>query len=242
MKEVLIIIPARGGSKGIKHKNIRNFCGKPLIAYPILQARALKRKGFNFRPVVSTEDKKIARIANKYGAEIPFLRPAAMAQDNSPVMDAIVYTLNKLKKDEDYEPDYLMILEATGPLREMEDIYRSLDMMETKNTDAVATACPTFPLLYHLGKNNELILVNAPAKMRGYRRQVFPKGYKLNAGVNLIKTEVLFKEKTFFPQKTKLVVVDEWRSIDLDYPLDFVLAELLYRYKEKIRKAVKKFK
>lgn len=248
-KKVLIIIPARGGSKGIKNKNIRNFCGKPLIAHTILQAKALKRKGIDFRLIVSTENKKIAEISKKYGAKIPFLRPEEMAQDNSLVMDAILYTINRLAKEENYIPDYVMIFQTTGPLREMEDIYKCLNKIETRNTDAVATACPTFPLFYHLTKDNYFVLVNEPPrkfgqknKLKGFRRQVFPKGYKLNGCINLIKTGVLLKEKTFFPKKTKAVIIDEWRSVDLDNPADFVLAELIYCNKEKIKNRIKNFR
>ena len=248
-KKILIIIPARGGSKGIKRKNIRIFNGKPLIAHVILLAKQLKVSGFKFRTIVSTEDHEIARISKKYGAEIPFLRPRELAQDNSLVIDAIFYTLDKLKSKENYNPDYLMILETTGPLKEQEDIYKCIKKIQEKNTDAVVTVDPTHPLFYHLGKGGELVLVNKPPKkfvknkrLRGFERQAFPAGYKLNCGVNLIKVGILIKEKTFLPAKTKAVPMPYWRGGDIDTPEDFIVAEFLFKNAEKIKKSIKNFK
>jgi len=240
-RKILVIIPARGGSKGIKNKNIRIFAKKPLIAHAIFQARKLK--GADFRIIVSTEDKKIAEISKKYGAEIPFMRPKEMARDNSLIVDAVIYSLKKLKKDEGYKPDYILLLQTTSPLREIEDIYQCIKKIQTRNTDAVVTVCATHSLFYHLGKNGKLILVNFPKNkkyikgnlLKGFKRQDFPQGYKLNGCfVYLIKYTTLMKEGTFFPKKTKAIISKTWRSVDIDTPEDFVMAKFLYKNKNKI--------
>ena len=113
------IIPARGGSKGIRNKNIRAFAGKPLIAYAI---DAAKKSRYLSRTVVSTESEEIARVAKEYGAEVPFLRPKELAEDTSKVFDAIAHLLEKLKTDEGYAPDYIVLLQPTSPLRTAKDI------------------------------------------------------------------------------------------------------------------------
>jgi len=111
--EVLAIIPARGGSKGIPRKNIVDLCGKPLIAYSI--EVALKSKMIT-RVVVSTEDEEIAEVSNDYGAEVPFLRPKELAGDRSNIGDAVNYTVDRLKKD-GFMPDALVQLYPTHPFR-----------------------------------------------------------------------------------------------------------------------------
>ena len=111
--EVLCIIPARAGSKRIPGKNTKLFFGKPLIAHTIEQAR---KTAFITRVIVDTDSPHIAKIALKYGAEVPFLRPAELAKDTSKVVDSILCLLAKLKADEGYVPEYLVILQTTSPL------------------------------------------------------------------------------------------------------------------------------
>ena len=101
-QKVLTIIPARGGSKRIPGKNIKDFCGKPLIAYAIGQAKSVV---FSSRLVVDTDSEEIASIARKYGAEVPRLRPEELAQDKSKVVDSILFLLKKLKETENYTPE-----------------------------------------------------------------------------------------------------------------------------------------
>ena len=109
----LAIIPARGGSKRIPNKNIRNFCDKPLIAYTIEQALATP---FITRVIVDTDSKEIAKIAKTYGAEVPFIRPSHFATDKASINDALRHLLSSLKKEEGYEPDYIVLLQTTSPL------------------------------------------------------------------------------------------------------------------------------
>jgi CMP-N,N'-diacetyllegionaminic acid synthase len=248
-KKVLVVIPARGGSKGVPQKNIRPFAGKPLIAHTIQLARALE--GAQFRTIVSTDSEEIADVGRRYGAEVPFLRPKHLAEDKSLVADAVVHLLDWLTKKEKYSPDYVMLLQPTSPLREIEDITRCMDALEqSPEADNVLTVCRTHPLLYHLGPGNRIVLANKARRQKyvekdrlaGFARQAFPEGYKLNGCfVYLIRRETLLAEKTFYPRRTIAVVVDAWRSVDIDHPEDFVLAETLYRSRHKLRKALASF-
>ncbi len=160
-QQVLAFIPARENSKRIPNKNTKNFLGKPLIAYTI--EHAIKSLLID-RTIVCTESKKIANIAKKYKAEVPFLRPKKLAADNSDVDDSIRYTLKWLKDNENYVPDYFVILQPTSPLREIDDIKRCFNLMKNTNATTVLTVAPTHPKLYHLSKNNDTILVNGSEK------------------------------------------------------------------------------
>jgi len=237
--KILFWIPARGGSKRIPNKNIRNFLGRPLIAYAIKQALTCPLKG---RVMVDTDSKKIAAIAKKYGAEAPFLRPAHLAGDNSQGADCLIYLLNKLKKLENYEPDYVIILQATSPLREIEDITACWKMMRETKAATVLTVCPTHPRLYYLSKTNDIILVNGK-ESDSTNTQAWPPAYVLNGCfVYIVKTKEFLKEKRVITKNTKAVICPKWRSIDLDDPEDWALAELVYKNRKSLAKNIKKFR
>lgn len=236
-KQVLAIIPARAGSKRIRNKNTKNFLGKPLIAYTILQALKIP---FIDRVMVDTDSPKITAIAKKYGAEAPYLRPKHLSGDKAQVLDAIIHLLKRLKKDEGYKPAYIMILQTTSPLREIKDIENSWELMKHTDATTVLTVAPTHPRLYHLDKNENIILANKAVK-KSTNVQAWPPSYLLNGCfVYIVKTSALLKEKAVITKKTKAVICDKWRSVDLDSPEDWALAELLYKNKEKIKSKIKK--
>ncbi|MDP3900341.1 MAG: acylneuraminate cytidylyltransferase family protein [bacterium] len=234
-QKILAIIPARSGSKRIPNKNIKNFLGKPLLAYTVEQALACK---FINRVFIDTDSLKIAVIAKKYGAEAQWLRPMSLADDKAKVVDSIIYHLNKLKKEQNYEPDYVMILQVTSPLREVDDIKSCWQIMKKGGATTVLTVCPTQPKLYHLDYNNFLKLVNASERAMN-NAQAWSVNYILNGCVYIIKTDALLKEKIIITKKTKAVVCEKWRSVDLDTPEDWALAELLYKNKRGIAKRIK---
>ena len=123
MTHILAVIPARGGSKGILNKNIRSFAGKPLIIHTI---EAAKQSRHITKIVVSTDSKKIADVAKKYGADVPFLRPPEFSGDSSKVTDAIMHLCEKMRKEKAYKPDYIVLLQPTSPLRTGADIDGAL--------------------------------------------------------------------------------------------------------------------
>lgn len=238
-KKILAIIPARSGSKRIPNKNIRGFLGRPLIAYAIRQALSLK---FVDRVIVDTDSPKIAEIAKQYGAEVPWLRPAYLAKDTSRVEHSIIYTLKRLQKKEGYTPTHVMILQTTSPLREIQDIEACWQLMKSSNANTVLTICPTHPKLYHLRKNNDIFLVNGSEKQSN-NTQTWPPAYILNGCfVYIVKTPAFLKEKRIITKKTKAVVCPKWRSVDLDTPEEWVMAEMFYKNKNNIKKKIKNFK
>lgn len=235
MSEILAIIPARGGSKRIPHKNIRDFCGKPLIAHAIEQA---KSTSFVSRVIVDTDSAEIAAVAKKYDAEVPFLRPKNLATDTAQATDAIIHLLERLKKDEGYEPTHVLILQTTSPLREMRDIDACFEMMQRTGASSVLTVAPTHPRLYHLDAEQRLIPANREP-VDSTNVQAWPPAYLLNGCfVYLIKTEALLREKKIITADTRAVICDKWRSVDLDEPEDWGVAELLYRHREEIRRSL----
>lgn len=237
-KKILAIIPVRSGSKGIPNKNIRNFCGKPLLAYPIEIA---KKSGFFDRIIVDTDSEEIAKIAKKLGADVPYLRPRELAGDKSIVIDAVLLLLKRLKKD-GYEPDIISLLQTTSPLREVEDILDCYKLLQKPGVDSVVTVCESHPRFYHLEKDGKLVLVNKETENIINRQQV-PMGYILNGCiVYIIKTETFLKKKLFIYNGTYGVVCPKWRSVDLDSVEDWVHAEFLYKNKSLIEKKIKNFK
>jgi N-acylneuraminate cytidylyltransferase/CMP-N,N'-diacetyllegionaminic acid synthase len=234
-KKVLAIISARGGSKRIPDKNIRNFSGKPLIAYTILQA---KDCGFIDRVIVDTDSPKIAEVARKFGAETPWLRPKELAQDKSKVVDSVLYNLRRLKDAENYQPDYVIVLSVTSPLREKEDIIDCWAMMQNTNASTVLTICPTHPKFYYLDKKQNIILVNGSEK-KSPNTQSWRPGYLLNNFLYIVKTSSLIKEKTIITKNTKAVICPHWRSVDVDTTEDWALAECIYENRQKVVKKIK---
>ena len=238
MKEkILVIIPARAGSKRIPNKNIKNFLGKPLIAYTIEQA--LKCPIID-RVIVDTDSLKIAYIAKHYGAEVPFLRPAKFANDKAKVVDSLFHLLGRLKKEQGYTPTHVMILQTTSPLRELKDIEDCWNLMKKSDATTVLTVCPTHPRLYYMDKKNNIILANGSEK-QSTNMQAWRPAYILNGCfVYIIKTDSLRAEHSIITKNTKAVVCDKWRSVDLDEPGDWALAELFYKNKKTIAARVKK--
>jgi N-acylneuraminate cytidylyltransferase/CMP-N,N'-diacetyllegionaminic acid synthase len=136
---VLGIIPARGGSKSVPNKNIAMLASKPLIAYTI-QA-ALDAKNID-RTIVSTDSQKIGDTALTYGAELPFLRPSELAQDDTPGIEPILHAVCWLDENEGYRPDYVMVLQPTSPLRTNQDIESAVQLAQEREADSVVSVCP----------------------------------------------------------------------------------------------------
>lgn len=242
MPRFLAVIPARSGSKGIPDKNIKNFCGKPLMAYAIEQALACKRID---RVVVSTNSQKYIALAKKYGAEVPFLRPKELAGDKSPIFDTIkhlllaLYPTSNSQRPTSKMPDYVVLLQTTSPLRSVSDIDRCIDVVLKTKADAVMTMCSTEQLLYTIDKKGILNLLFNKAWLASTNRQTLPATYKINGPAVLItRTKSILKKgnRSLIRGKVAGVVMEKWRSPDLDEPEDWALAELLFKNRLKIEK------
>jgi N-acylneuraminate cytidylyltransferase/CMP-N,N'-diacetyllegionaminic acid synthase len=227
---VLAYIPARSGSKRIPGKNIKDFLGKPLIAYTIEQAKSVS---FFDKVIVDTDSSEIADIAKQYGAEVPFLRPPELAQDGSKIMDSIFYALDKLAEIDGYVPTHLVILQTTSPLREKEDIINCWNLLRETGATTVVTICSIHPKFYHLNSAQDLILVNNSENL-STNAQDWETGYMLNGAVFIEDVEAIRKEKKVITDKTKAIVCPKWRSVDIDVPEEWAMAELLYKNKKGI--------
>ena len=225
-KKVLAIIPARGGSKGLPGKNIKELCGKPLIAWSIEVARACRNID---RIVVSTDDDQIAEVAKKYGIELPFMRPAELATDTTSTVDLIFHTIEWLKKDQDYEDDYILLLQPTSPLRIAEDIEGVIQTLKDKDAQAVVSVCETdhHPWWSNTLPENGNMKDFLRPEILNKRRQDLPVFYRLNGAIYLAETDYLSEQNSFFGSDTFAYEMPKNRSIDIDSDIDFKLAELL---------------
>ena len=226
--KTLAIIPARGGSKGIPQKNIRNLDGKPLIAWTIDVARS--SQCFD-RIVVSTEDYRIAEVACTFGAEVPFMRPVELSQDNSPSIDAVLHAVHWLADHEDYRPEYMMLLQPTSPLRSSEDIQKAIQIIQDKQADSVVSVTIVHQHPYWIktiSPDGQLVDFLFPEKPYS-NRQDLPPAYALNGAIYLARRDVLLARSSFYGDNTLAYVMPPERSIDIDTPWEFHLAELILK-------------
>jgi len=227
-QKILAIIPARGGSKGIPGKNIKLFCGKPLIYYTITAAK--KSKIFD-RIIISTDSPKIKDIGKKFGAEVPFLRPKSLAGDSSNVVDAVLHLLNYLKDKEKYIPDIVFLLQPTSPLRDYKDIINSYNFFNKLRVEALVSVCKTHQEIWHI-INNKLKLAN-PSSNKLVNRQERSDTYKQDGSmIYIIKTDSLLRYRNFIPEGTAAYIIPKWKAVDVDELEDFELAEVLYKSKK----------
>lgn len=229
MKSVVLgIITARGGSKSIPRKNVKLVAGKPLIAWTI-QA-ALDSHSLN-RVIVSTDDAEIEQVSRAWGAEVPFLRPAELAQDTSPHMDVIIHATEWLETHENYCPDYIVLLQPTSPLRTAQDIDAAVALALQKDADCVISVSesPAHPYLNkRITEDGKLVdFVYTP---EGYLpRQSFPPAYFVNGAIYLARRDVLLRERNWYTDNTYPHVMSPENSLDVDTPWDLHLADLVLR-------------
>ncbi|NFE20894.1 acylneuraminate cytidylyltransferase family protein [Clostridium botulinum] len=228
-KSVLSIIPARGGSKEVPRKNIKNLNGKPLIAYSIEEARKSK---YIDRTVVSTEDVEIAKVSQKFGAEVPCLRPLELSRDDSPTIDCVIHMLNWLREEQNYIPDYVCLLQCTSPLRTYEDIDGTIEKALTSNFDGAVSVCEAEvnPYWTNVFDGDKLKYFLEEGKQIT-RRQDLPRVYRINGSVYVIKTEILLDEEVLEPSNITGFIMRNKKSLDIDDNEDFMLADLLIKNK-----------
>ncbi len=227
-KKILAVITARGGSKSIPRKNIKELCGKPLIAYTIEAARGSK---YLTRTILSTDDKEIAEISKKYGADAPFMRPAEYAQDKSTSMEVAQHALGWLKENADEEYDYLMILQPTSPLRTPEDIDECIQKAVDTNADSVMSMIELEDFSTKKLKKIEdgtILPYFEDEGKESSRRQDLCKMYKRNCAIYLTKTDFIEKGD-LFGEISRPHIMPEERSIDINTPIDFEMAEFFIK-------------
>lgn len=224
MKEVLAIIPARGSSKGIPKKNILPLLGKPLIAHTIEQALAAKRVS---RVVVSTDDDEIARVSKKSGAEV-IMRPPELAVDTAPTWPVIVHAVKDLQK-QGYNPDYVVMMQCTSPIRESRDIDNAVDTLEEQDADSVLSVVDSHDFLWKV-KEGGAVPINYDFNNRP-RRQDRELEYKENGSIYVIKTPLILENNNYLAGKVAIYVMDNWKGLEIDDELDFFLIEKIMQHK-----------
>lgn len=223
---VVAIIPARGGSKGIKDKNIINLCGKPLISYTI---EAAKTSMYIDYVLVSTDSEKIAECARNYGAKVPFLRPAELAQDDSASIDVVIHALDYLENKMGMNFYYCVLLQPTSPLRRTEDIDEAVEKINAYNANSLVSVCEATESPYLMKEIKDSKMIDILEKPQSLRRQDLPKVYILNGALYINSISRLRKERQFIDGSTIPFIMDKNNSVDIDDFLDLKLAELILK-------------
>jgi CMP-N-acetylneuraminic acid synthetase len=232
MTEILALIPARGGSKGIPRKNIRNFGGFPLIAWSIaagLQARSISRL------IVSTDDEEIAEVAREYGAEVPFLRPRELAQDRTTDLPVFEHALKWLETIESYKPSIVVQLRPTSPIRPVDCVDGAVRILvEHGNADSVRGVVPAGQNPYKMWRfngydspMNPLLTVEGIAEPYNAPRQILPPAYWQTGHIDAIRTSTIARKHSLTGNVVYPLVIDPRYMVDIDTLADWQKYEAL---------------
>lgn len=222
-------ICARGGSKGIKNKNIRELAGKPLIALSLEQARSSNL--FDFI-AVSSDSVEILDVARSHGADLLVDRPSELATDTAAKIPVIRHCVEEAEQFFGKRFDVIVDLDATSPLRLVADIQGAVDLLENSNVSNIITAAPArrspYFNLVELAEDG-VVRLSKPLQKPIVRRQDSPQCFDMNASIYVWKRSALFDYPTVFNADTRLFVMPEERSIDIDTELDFEIVGLMMR-------------
>jgi len=229
MTTITGIVTARGGSKGIPRKNVKLLGGKPLIAWTI--EAALESKLSNV--IMSTDDEEIADVSRSWGVDVPFVRPAHLAQDMSSHIEVVIHAVQWLAQHRSVFPEYVMLLQPTVPLRIAEDIDGAIDLAEKTGADSVISVClaASHPYLAKTIENDGRLRDFVYHIDKDLPRQNLPPAYVLNGAIYLINREVLLERKTWYTDKTYAYVMPPERSFDIDTEWEFNLVDLFLKEK-----------
>ena len=231
--KILAIIPARGGSKGIRRKNLQKLSGKPLIAHTIIAAK--KTKSIN-KIIVSTDDKEIEKISKNNGAEVPFLRPKQISKDTSSTIEVIKHALKFLQENQSYVPDIIILLQPTSPLRTSQLITKTINTLKKSKATSVITVSKItkHPYASYWLKND--FLKPFEKNFTKYsRRQEFPDLFFPTGAVYTFWYDTLKKFNSLHGPKIKPIVVHD-EDIDIDNLRDLFFAEMMLKNWKKYKK------
>lgn len=236
-KSVLCVIPARAESKGLPGKNIKELCGKPLVAWPI---EAAQKSNSIDEIVVSTDSEKITKIAKSFHANVPFIRPAKLAQDSSTTFSVIEHAISYFKK-QDTKFDYVVCLEPTSPLTTSIDVDVAINILEEnrKIADSIVGVCKVenaHPVFDARIRNQGLISPYQGDEFKFYRRQDIEELYYFEGSLYISDINVLLKEKCFYHNRTLPYKVPRWKAIEIDEMVDFICAEAIINNIELLNK------
>lgn len=212
---IIAIIPARGGSKGIPKKNIIDFCGKPLLAWSIEHAKGASLINEVY---VSTDDAEIANTAEKYGAKV-VKRPSEISGDTAKSEDALKHVVSEVQKDNHEKIDYVVFLQATSPLRETRDIDNAINKIIEDKADSLFSGADLKDFCIWKNTNGILDSVNYDYRNRG-RRQDFGEQYVENGSIYVFRPEILFEQNNRLGGKIAISKMEFWKSFEIDEPED----------------------
>lgn len=224
MKNFNVLICARGGSKGLKNKNIKNFLGKPLIAWTILLAKKIPNVN---KIIVSTDSLKIASISKRYGAEIPFMRPKKLALDKSPEWKTWKHAI-KFFDSKKIKMKGLIVLPVTSPLRSLIDIKKCIKYYKKYQCTVLCISRSNLNPYFNMVKKKFFcsLLIS---KKKYYSRQTAPKVYNVTTACFVVNPKTVRESNHIFDQKVFGLEIPKERSVDIDDVYDFVYAKFLKR-------------
>jgi CMP-N-acetylneuraminic acid synthetase len=225
---VLAVIPARGGSKGVPRKNIRDVDGKPLIAYTI--ETALQARHLFHRIIVSTDDIEIAETARRFGADVPFMRPQELATDTARTIPVVQHAVRFVEEQDGVEMDWICLLQPTEPFRTVADLEVGLQLAARGGCDSVISVVQVFAVHPILMKriDNDTLLPYCIEEPEGTRRQDYsPPAYMRNGAIYLTRRDVLLNQGSIWGGVIRPYVMPPERSVSVDSELDLKLVELL---------------
>ena len=234
--KIISVIPARGGSQSIKNKNLIKLNNKPLIYYAIKQSRKSK---FIKRSIVSTNDKKIAKIAKKYGAEVPFLRPNSISKNNSKDFGFFLHLINWLKKNENYTPDLIVQLRPTQPYRDVKFIDKAIQIiMRDKKADSLRSISVPERTPYKMwkikGNYLDYIFPNTKFQKKEYfnlDRRKLQDIYWHDGVIDIVKTKTIKKYNNLTGKKIAYIKNNKEFLVDIDSKKDLKLAKIFIKKK-----------
>lgn len=230
-KAILAIIPARAGSKRLPKKNSKLLLDKPLIEWTIEAAKACNLLDC---VMVTTDDQLVANISKELCVNVPFLRPEALAQDNSSSIDVVIHAIDFYRSNGKHF-DYVMLLQPTSPLRNSQHITEAVELLIEKNADAIISVCPCehSPLWSNTLEESGSMVSFLSGDLLNKRSQDLPDFYRINGAIYLVKTERLIKEKSFFIRdKIFAYKMSAKESVDIDEEVDFLFAEAILKNRE----------
>ncbi len=226
--KVLAVIPARGGSKGVPRKNIRMVGGKPLIAYTIDAALAVKNR--LHRLIVSTDDAEIAAMAQDYGAEVPFMRPVDLGGDKVPMVPVLKHAIQTIEELDGIKLEWVLLLQPTCPFRAPEDILAALELAAAGGCDSVISVVRVLahhPILMKKIENDSLLPFMIE-EIEGTRRQDYnPPAYMRNGSIYLTRRDNLMNNNSIWGKVIRPYIMPEERSVNVDSEMDMKLVEYM---------------
>ena len=227
---VTALIPARGGSKRLPRKNIKSFCGKPLIVWTI---EAAKKSRYIDSIIVSTDDIEIKNISEQFGASVPFLRPESLSNDAASSFDVIKHAIEFLKIDK--ENHLIVLLQPTSPLRTAKELDEALEFFLSKKANGIVSIseCEHSPLWSNTLPESLMMSAFIRPEVQGKRSQDLCKFFRLNGSIYIYKTlSLLEQEKIFFDENVYGFETSLETAVDIDTALDFLVAETIMKYRD----------